>query len=535
MANQQEKTLSKLQCEIIKLEEKFLKLSDKLEEEKIKTNLVELEYKQYRKKMESTLESRIKKEVEKEIKKVTEHYEKIIREKDQRIFELETRLNINSSNSSLPSSKNPLYQSKICNSRKETNKKKGGQKGHKKHKLEKFASEEITEICEHLKEECPNCHSHNIDVTNYKERDELDYEIKIIKRRHKFFEYTCKECGSKIKSEIPCHLHAENNYGANLKTFCATLTNYGFISYNRTRKIIRGMTDKEIDPSEGFITKLQRQASDKLSNFIFDVKEQILKSKLNYWDDTVIKIGEKDKACLRVYTNGLFVLYKAHIAKDTDGMNEDGILQNLPSDCIVMHDHLLHNYCDEYKYQNIECNAHIARKLEGITQNTKHDWSNEMKNLLENTLIKRYEYQEKKIDCFSEEFIKEFDNVYDSIIKKGLKEYKEFKHKYEFEREENLLEFMRDYKGPITEWIRNFNLPYSNNLCEGLLRMLKSKMKISYQFNSLAYAEYFANIMSYTETCGRFDINKVTALKRLFADNPYTVEELLALKKESAN
>lgn len=61
-------------------------------------------------------------------------------------------------------------------------------------------------------------------------------------------------------------------------------------------------------------------------------------------------------------------------------MDEDGILQNLPNDCTVMHDHLLHNYCDEYKYQNIECNAHITRKLEGITQNTNHSWSDEMKN-----------------------------------------------------------------------------------------------------------------------------------------------------------
>ena len=90
------------------------------------------------------------------------------------------------------------------------------------------------------------------------------------------------------------------------------------------------------------------------------------------------------------------------------------------------------------------------------------------------------------------------------------------KHKYEFNNEENLLEFMRDYKKEITEWIRDFSLPYSNNLCETLLRMLKSKMKISYQFTSLAYAEYFADIMSYTETCGKFGINKVNALKCLF-------------------
>lgn len=153
-----------------------------------------------------------------------------------------------------------------------------------------------------------------------------------------------------------------------------------------------------------------------------------------------------------------------------------------------------------------------------------------MKELLESTLEKRKSYNEKKIENFEEEFINEFDKNYDCIIEEGLKEYIEFKHKYEFEKEENLLEFMRDYKGPITEWIRDFSLPYSNNLCEGLLRMLKSKMKISYQFTSLSYAEYFANIMSYTETCGRFGINKVDALRRLFLGNSYSVDELYNLK-----
>lgn len=524
-----ETSLGKLQTQVIKLEKEVIKYKDKLAIAKEEAKLANAKY-QY---LQSSVENAIATAVSKATNTVKEEYEKEIKRLNQRIFELETRLNINSSNSSLPSGKDPIYQSKICNSRKPTEKLKGGQTGHKKHKLEKFKDEEVTEIMPHVKIACPDCMSFELVEKRVKDRDELDFDIKIIKRRHKFYEYICKECGRIVKSEIPCYLHAENNYGANIKTLCSTLTNYGFISYNRTRKIINGLTDGEIDPSEGFITKLQKQASDKLADFTFDVKEQILESKLNYWDDTVVKIGEKDKACLRVYTNESFVLYKAHMSKDKVGMDEDGILQNLPSDCTVMHDHLLHNYCDDYKYENIECNAHITRKLEGITQNTKHDWSNEMKILLESTLEKRYEYQEKNIKSFSEEFIKDFDMKYDIIVEKGLKEYIEFKHKYEFEKEENLLEFMRDYKGSITEWIRNFNLPYSNNLCEGLLRMLKSKMKISYQFTSLTYAEYFANIMSYTETCGRFGINKVTALKRLFDDNPYTVEELLELKKES--
>ena len=519
-------TLGKLQTRVNELEKRLVELQDKnselIEEKKSLTSKLKYLEENFDKKLEIALT--------KAVKEVSEKYEKIIKEKDQRIFELEQRLNINSNNSSLPSSKDPIYKTKICNSRKETDKSKGGQIGHKKHKLEKFNDNEITEEVNHTMDKCPNCNSKNIKVINIKVRDEFDFKITIIKRRHYFNEYVCEDCGSKFKSEIPDNLHAENQYGSEVKSLAINLLDYGFISYNRVRKIICGFTNGEIDPSEGYLVKLQKKASIMLKDFTFDVKQKILESKLNYWDDTVAKIGEKDKGCIRGYTNGKEVLYKAHLAKDTKGMDEDGILQNLPSDCTVMHDHLLHNYCEDYSYRNIECNAHIIRKLQSISENTKHDWADKMKELLESTLTKRKEYSEKQIKSFSEEEIKNFDSKYDSIIKDGFKEYIEFKHKYEFTKEENLLEFMRDFKGPITEWVRDFSLPYSNNLCERLLRMLKTKMKISYQFQNLESAKCFANIMTYTETCGSYDVNKYEAIKRLFDNNPYTVDELINLK-----
>lgn len=523
-------SLGKLQCQVDKLSKENTRLKDQINELKNENKTLRKRLEKKEKEFEEKIKKAVNSAVEKAIIEVRNEYEKIIKEKDQRIFELENRLNINSDNSSLPSSQTPIYKSKICNSRKTTGEKPGRKIGHEKAGLKKFEDDEITEVKEHKIEKCTKCGSENLKVVNVKVRDEYEVETIIKKIRHKFYEYECLDCGEKIKSTIPLDLHGENQYGVSIKTFALTLSIYGFVAHNRTRKIICGLTNGEVDPSEGYLTKLQKKASDKLSNFVFDVKEKILKSKLNYWDDTVIKIGEKDRACLRVYTNSEYVLYKAHMSKDTEGMDEDGILQNLPSDCTVMHDHLLHNYCDDYSYKNIECNAHITRKLEGITQNAKHSWSDKMKDLIESTLEKRKINIDNKITSFTDDEIKEFDKMYDSIIEDGFKEYVEFKHKYEFDKEENLLEFMRDFKGPITEWVRDYTLPFSNNLSESLLRMLKTKMKVSYQFKNLAYAEYFANIMTYTETCGRFGINKVVAIRRLFENDPYTIEELEALK-----
>lgn len=78
--------------------------------------------------------------------------------------------------------------------------------------------------------------------------------------------------------------------------------------------------------------------------------------------------------------------------------------------------------------------------------------------------------------------------------------------------------------------MHNFNLPYDDNLSERPLRGTKSKMKIAGRFQSVQYAEYYANIKTYIETCYRNDINPTDALIRLMEDNPYTVKYIFNKK-----
>ena len=42
---------------------------------------------------------------------------------------------------------------------------------------------------------------------------------------------------------------------------------------------------------------------------------------------------------------------------------------------------------------------------------------------------------------------------------------------------------------------------------------------------------YYTDIITYTETCYSFGVNRYQAIKRLFDDNPYTVQELYEIKK----
>ena len=166
-------------------------------------------------------------------------------------------------NSGLPTSQTPINKKKVIpNTRQKSNKSKGGQIGHKKHKLEKFNDEEITDNVDHTLEVCPCCHGKLKEIGEIC-KDELSYRFVPIKRRNHFIKYECTECHKEVHQTIPNHLKEENQYGAEVKSVALTLANEGNVPMNKIRKIISGFSENTINMSEGFIAKLQKQADRK--------------------------------------------------------------------------------------------------------------------------------------------------------------------------------------------------------------------------------------------------------------------------------
>jgi hypothetical protein len=264
-------------------------------------------------------------------------------------------LNIDGTNSGLPTSKTPLNKRKVIpNSREKTGKKRGGQGGHKKKKLERFGDDEVNEWIEHPLDECPECHG-VLEKTGEIEKDVIDYRIVVEKTRHIFTVYRCSCCGKEIHEEIPKHLKEENQYGPQVQSLALSLMNVGHVSMNKTRKIISGCTGNEITVSEGYLAKLQQRAAGGATAFCEELRNELLKQRIVYWDDTVIMVNTH-RACLRYYGTERLALYKAHLHKDKAGLTEDNILKLLPATATVVHDHNSVNYNKEYSFQNAECN-----------------------------------------------------------------------------------------------------------------------------------------------------------------------------------
>lgn len=520
-----------------KLERKYIKLEKKYKLEKLRADVAESEQQRLEK-----LNFQIDKKFDELTNENTALKNKIIEltkklnmteyERDQYL----AKLNIDGTNTGIPTSQTPINRKKIIpNSRKNTGGKIGGKYNHTKNKLNRFSDDEINENEDITLDECPNCGSKElIELNSEITKDEFDYQIKVIKKRIHFKEYKCPNCNKLVRKNIPVNLKEDNQYGNNVQATALTLMNVGNVPINKVRRIISGLTFNEMNLSEGFISKLQNRASTKLEQFIKDLKFYIIHLNLLYWDDTVVMINTK-RACMRFYGNEDVALYCAHEHKDKLGLDKDNILNMLPNTTTVEHDHNIVNYNYDYSFINAECCQHLLRDLQKVSDNLPNrTWSNKMKELFQEYDHKRKILIDEKKDRFSDE---EFNNFISSInnnILLGVDEYLNDSETYYADTEEDLLIRIMEYRDNYIYWTLDFNIPFTNDLSERGLRGIKSKMKVSGQFQNINSARYYAIIRSYIETCHRNGVNEHEALSKLINNNPYTLNEILEIGKQNA-
>lgn len=465
-------------------------------------------------------------------------YEAALSEKDAVIKELKNQLahasavaERNGGNTGIPTAATPISQKKLIpNSRRGSDKPRGGQPGHKRHTLGGFDEAELTDTVEHeldlSVETCDLCHGKLRDTGDVEFKDEFDVKVTVVKRRHHYHIYECADCGVNVRLQIAKNLKEPNQYGKDLQAAALSFMVTGNVAINKVCMLINGMSDGQIRPSEGFICKLYQRAATALGKFMAELKCVMIQRPLLYWDDTVIMI-KTHRSCMRFYGDETISYYTAHDKKDLASLLEDNVLPLLTKETKVMHDHNKVNYNDRFSFENLECNQHLERDIQKVADdNPDHTWSKKMKALVSLTIKERKEAIAKEIDEFPEEYIEKFQKKMRQLIKKGYKESSVSTNPTTSPSENTLLARIEEFFDNYFMWIKDFKLPTTDNLSERGLRSIKSHMKISGQFESKKTASYYAIVKTYVETCRKNQINEMIALSRLCAGNPFTIEEI---------
>ncbi|MFA5397223.1 MAG: IS66 family transposase [Methanogenium sp.] len=446
-----------------------------------------------------------------------------ITELEARIENLEAQLKQNSRNSSRPPSSD-FFKPKPKSLRKKSDKNPGGQKNHKGKTLAMV--ENPDEIVLHPVSICKCGHSlQAIEPIKIVKRQEFDIppiEMKVTE--HQAEVKICPICGRKITGEFPPHLNNTTQYGPNFKADLLYLKDEIFTSFKKGATYFKDRYHQQT--SQGTIQNICREAYKSLEFFESDTKEILLHSPVLHADETGLTVLGL-RWWLHTIGNEKLTLYAVHPNRGSKAVDAMGVIPNYNG--ILVHDFWATYFM--YDCQHSLCNAHIMRELEGIYDGYKQNWAGKMKTLFED--VYDYIFVQNKRNPAK---LSEFEKAYRSILDEGFEEnpppsdHPTCKKRGRKKRSKpsNLLRRLDGYREDILRFMYNAIVPFTNNLAERDVRMMKVQQKISGTFRSVEGAEIFCRIRAYISTVRKNGKSVYEALKRLDEGKPFTVQELMA-------
>jgi transposase len=191
---------------------------------------------------------------------------------------------------------------------------------------------------------------------------------------------------------------------------------------------------------------------------------------------------------------------------------------------VVVHDHFL-PYRRLDAVDHAFCNAHILRELQGLIEFDKEPWAELMRDTLRAANIAVHQAREAGAKALEPKVVAAFVDQYWAAVRLGLAFHRQLPRLHAKANASgrtkqrpgrNLLERLKTFKTETLRFLTDFDVPFTNNLAEQDLRMMKVKMKISGSFRTLDGAQIFARLRSVVSTARK---QRANILKTL-ADPP---------------
>lgn len=117
---------------------------------------------------------------------------------------------------------------------------------------------------------------------------------------------------------------------------------------------------------------------------------------------------------------------------------------------------------------------------------------------------------------FDKQKIKEYEREYDEILELAKIENKEIKSSYYRDKADKLYRRLKKNKNNNLYFIKDFGVPFDNNLSENDLRCFKNKTKISGGFRTMKGAISYVNALTIIKTSIKRNINSFESIKAIF-------------------
>jgi len=391
---------------------------------------------------------------------------------EARVKELESRLNLNSTNSGKPPSSDG-YARKTRNKKDNHKKKRGGQPGHQGNTLTPSLNPDHIEI--HHPDFCSCCgHSlENGEIMGVEKRQVFDLppppEIEVTE--HQSFTVRCPHCGSRISGDFPENVVSTVQYGNRIKSTLAYLVHFQLIPYERVTELCSDLFGFSISP--GTVVNLTHNLAGKLQPFEEKILNCLKHEPVIHCDETGVRVEGKTN-WLHVTCTPKLTYYSLQRKRGSEAIENIDILPEYRG--ISVHD--FWNSYLSYSCEHSFCCAHIIRELTRVEEETSQTWPSKLIELLLQAKSAKEMFHNSGV-LIPEIIINSIKLSYDELIQTGLSENpppiinirKRGRIKKSFTR--NLLERLEFWKKEILRFIDNTIVPFDNNLAERDLRMMK--------------------------------------------------------------
>jgi transposase len=441
---------------------------------------------------------------------------------EAKIKQLVEMLGQNSRNSNWPSSRDKNRQKpKPKSLRSETNRKAGGQTGHKGHTLEFNPDPDVIET--HRPVQCEHCQAplaNDIVAAEVTKRQVFDLPpLRFITIEHQAETVQCSCCGEITAAEFPPDVTNPVQYGSQVKRLAVYLRTEQFIPYERSRQMLADLF--ELPVATGSLQNFVQTGYAQVKPATDAIKAAVTVAEVAHADETGFYINGKRNWLHTVSTPEL-TYFAPHERRGRIATDEIGILPEFKGK--LVHD----AWATYFIYQLLThalCNAHHLRDLTAIVENDEQQWAALMIAFL---LAAKHQVDEARDNGqarLSPEPLERIHQLYDAIVSLGFAENPmpeanpppKKRGRTKKTKARNLVERFCKYKDAILRFVHDFKVPFDNNLAERDIRMMKVQQKISGCFRSQEGAEQFCHLRSYISTIRKQGLNVWEALGSLFA------------------
>lgn len=441
-----------------------------------------------------------------------------------RIEELEKRQVKDSHNSSLPPSRDHGTR-KPLGRREKSRKKSGGQPGHAGHTLNfvETADEVIVHrpvVCQHCQRDLSQYPGQIIERRQVHELPDLRLQV----REHHLEAIGCPDCHQVTRGVFPREVTAPVQYGPGVQALAVYLSQFQLLPLQRTSDVLADVCQASI--SQGALLHWIAEAATRVQPRLERIRDLLLRAKLLHVDETSVHLGGKVHWVHEHGTRWLS-LYRWHPKRGTEGIKAVSLVPDYRGR--MMHDRWT-SY-DRYPCTHSLCGAHLIRDTIFVAEHEHQPWAERMVEHLRHMDHLTNQWRAQGARQLPAAVRQEVLAEYFEILRIGYAAHanqpmppppKRGGHKKQ-NPSLNLLDAFLHRAEQVLGFVEDLSIPFTNNLAERDLRMLKVQQKISGSFRSTEGLTAFCALRSYLSTMRKQGRPLLSSLRAVFAGSPFPI------------